>query len=238
MYAVIKTGGKQYRVAVGDKLKVEKLTAEEGSTIELDQVLMVSDDKDIRIGAPLLEGVSVSALVKSHGRGDKIKVVKIRRRKHSRTQMGHRQDYTELEITSIAGKGAVATKKTAAKKAAPKKQADKKQADEKAAGKKPAAKKATAKKQPAKKAPKDTDLTRIEGIGPKINGILNDHGVSSFADLAATKADQIKTWLTEAGSQYNRADPTTWPEQAALAAKGDWEALDKLQDELDGGVRK
>ncbi|RTZ59852.1 MAG: 50S ribosomal protein L17, partial [Gammaproteobacteria bacterium] len=72
----------------------------------------------------------------------------------------------------------------------------------------------------------------------KISGILNDHGVSSFADLAAAKADQIKEWLTEAGNQYNRADPTTWPEQAALAAKGDWDALEKLQDELDGGVRK
>ncbi|RTZ60370.1 MAG: 50S ribosomal protein L21 [Gammaproteobacteria bacterium] len=236
MYAVIKTGGKQYRVAVGDKLKVEKLTAEEGSTVELDQVLMISDDKDIQIGAPVLEGVSVSALVTSHGRGDKIKVVKIRRRKHSRTQMGHRQDYTELEITSIGGKGAAAAGKAAAKKAAPKKTADKKTADKKPAAKKADDKKPAVKK--ARKAPKDTDLTKIEGIGPKISGILNDHGISSFADLAAAKADQIKEWLTEAGNQYNRADPTTWPEQAALAAKGDWDALEKLQDELDGGVRK
>ncbi len=101
MYAVIKTGGKQYRVAEGNVLRVEKLLAEAGSTIEIDQVLMITNGDDIKIGTPLVAGGKVMAMVNSHGRGDKIRIVKFRRRKHSRKQMGHRQSYTELKITSI-----------------------------------------------------------------------------------------------------------------------------------------
>lgn len=103
MYAVMVSGGKQHRVAEGDVLRVEKLAVEEGSTVELDKVLMVADGDDIKIGAPYLDGGKVTATVKAHGRGDKIKIVKFRRRKHSRKQMGHRQHYTELQITGIAG---------------------------------------------------------------------------------------------------------------------------------------
>lgn len=103
MYAVIVTGGKQYRVAEGDVLRVEKLPVEAGESVELDKVLMVADGEDIRMGAPYLDGGKVSATVKSHGRGEKVKIVKFRRRKHHRKQMGHRQDYTELQITGIAG---------------------------------------------------------------------------------------------------------------------------------------
>ncbi len=103
MYAVIKTGGKQYRVAEGDVLRVETLPVEEGGTIEIEEVLMVANGDDIKVGAPYLDGSKVTATVKSHGRGDKIKIVKFRRRKHSRSQMGHRQNYTELQITGIAG---------------------------------------------------------------------------------------------------------------------------------------
>lgn len=103
MYAVIKTGGKQYRVAAGDKLRVETLNAAEGDSIELNDVLMVADGDDVKIGAPIVEGASVSATVKAHGRGKKIEIVKFRRRKHSRKQQGHRQNYTELEITAING---------------------------------------------------------------------------------------------------------------------------------------
>lgn len=101
MYAVIKTGGKQYRVTEGDTLKVEKLTAEVGADVELDQVLMIANGDDIKIGAPLVAGGKVTAKVKSHGRGDKVKILKFRRRKHSMKRMGHRQSYTELEITGI-----------------------------------------------------------------------------------------------------------------------------------------
>lgn len=103
MYAVIVTGGKQYRVAEGDVVRVETLAVEEGSTVELDKILMVADGDDVKVGAPYLDGSKVTATVKSHGRGDKIKIVKFRRRKHSRSQMGHRQNYTELQITGIAG---------------------------------------------------------------------------------------------------------------------------------------
>jgi large subunit ribosomal protein L21 len=102
MYAVIVTGGKQYRVAEGDTLRVEKLGAEQGASVELDKVLMVADGDDIRIGAPYVDGGKVTATVAGHGRGKKIKIVKFRRRKHHRKQMGHRQDYTELKITGIS----------------------------------------------------------------------------------------------------------------------------------------
>mgnify|MGYP001552866783 FL=1 len=106
MYAVIKTGGKQYRVSVGDVLRVESLLAEEGSSVELDDVLMVADGDDIKTGSDVAEGTTVSASVRSHGRGDKIRVYKFRRRKNYRLTQGHRQNYTELEITAIGGKGA------------------------------------------------------------------------------------------------------------------------------------
>jgi large subunit ribosomal protein L21 len=101
MYAVIKTGGKQYKVSEGQTLKVEKIAADEGAKIEIDQVLMVADGDNIKVGAPLLAGGKVTATIKSHGRGKKVDIVKFRRRKHHRKQMGHRQSYTELEITGI-----------------------------------------------------------------------------------------------------------------------------------------
>ena len=102
MYAVITTGGKQYRVAEGDTLRVEKLDAEEGSTVEFDTVLMVGEGEDVKIGTPVVEGARVSATVKGHGRGKKSEIIKFRRRKHHRKQMGHRQDYTEVQITGIS----------------------------------------------------------------------------------------------------------------------------------------
>ncbi len=101
MYAVIVTGGKQYRVSQGDKVRVEKLDAAEGDSVELDQVLMIVDGDDIKIGAPVLEGGKVTAEVKAQGRGDKVNIIKFRRRKHHMKRQGHRQAYTELEITGI-----------------------------------------------------------------------------------------------------------------------------------------
>ncbi|MDH3713817.1 MAG: 50S ribosomal protein L21 [Gammaproteobacteria bacterium] len=103
MYAVIKSGGKQYKVATGDKLRVELLDNAEGDTVELDSVLMIADGDAVKVGTPYVEGGKVAAVVKGHGRGKKIEIVKFRRRKHHRKQMGHRQSYTELEITSITG---------------------------------------------------------------------------------------------------------------------------------------
>ncbi len=101
MYAVIVTGGKQYRVTKGETLKVEKIVAEEGAEIELDKVLMIADGDKLSIGAPELDRSSVKAKIVSHGRGKKVTIIKFRRRKHHRKQMGHRQSYTEIEITAI-----------------------------------------------------------------------------------------------------------------------------------------
>ena len=102
MYAVIQTGGKQYRVAQGSTLKVEKLDAETGASVELDRVLMVADGDDIRVGAPFLEGGKVTATIKGHGRGKKVTIVKFRRRKHHMKRQGHRQAFTEIEVTGIS----------------------------------------------------------------------------------------------------------------------------------------
>jgi len=103
MFAVIKTGGKQYRVSQGDKLRIETLDAEAGDAVNLDQVLMVGEGDKVTVGEPLISGASVSAKVLTHGRGKKVDIVKFRRRKHYRRQMGHRQNYTEVEITGIQG---------------------------------------------------------------------------------------------------------------------------------------
>lgn len=102
MYAVIKTGGKQYRVTEGETLKVEKLIVDEGASIELDQVLMVCDGDNVKVGTPMIDGGKVTATIKSHGRHKKIEIVKFRRRKHHQKRTGHRQYYTELEITGIS----------------------------------------------------------------------------------------------------------------------------------------
>lgn len=102
MYAVIKTGGKQYRIQVGEKLKVEQLQAEPGSELVIDQVLMVADGDNVSVGSPLVEGAKVNAKVLEQGRHDKIRIFKMRRRKHYQKHQGHRQNYTEIEITGIS----------------------------------------------------------------------------------------------------------------------------------------
>lgn len=102
MYAVIKTGGKQYRVEVGNKLKIEQIVAEAGSDLVIDQVLMVSEGENTSIGKPFLESAKVSATVVGHGRHDKIRIFKMRRRKHYQRHQGHRQNYTEIQITDIS----------------------------------------------------------------------------------------------------------------------------------------
>ena len=103
MYAVIKTGGKQYRVASGEKIKVEQIAADVGQEITFDQVLAVGSGSDLKVGAPLVSGATVVAKVVAHGRHDKVRIFKMRRRKHYQKRQGHRQDYTELEIGTING---------------------------------------------------------------------------------------------------------------------------------------
>ncbi len=161
MYAVIKTGGKQYRVANGDVIAVEKLAGEPGSVISLAPVLMLNDDKSSTVGTPIVEGAAVSAEVLEQTRGDKIIVFKKKRRKGYRRTIGHRQDITVLRITDVTGKAKAAPKRAAkaaekpAEEAKPAKEAEKpaaaKPAAKKAAPKKPAAKKAAPKKPEAKK---------------------------------------------------------------------------------------
>jgi large subunit ribosomal protein L21 len=101
MYAVIKTGGKQYKVAAGEKLKIESMGVEVGEQVTLDQVLMVVDGANVSIGSPTVAGAKVEATVLSHGRGKKVKIFKLRRRKHYKRQQGHRQNYTEVVIGDI-----------------------------------------------------------------------------------------------------------------------------------------
>ncbi len=169
MYAVFRTGGKQYRAEKGDVLRLEKLDAGEGDTVSFDEVLLVGEGADIKVGNPLVAGTTVSGKVLRQGKSKKVPVVKFKRRQNYLRQGSHRQFFTEVEITAIGGKAPAkkaekaeaeakpaakkATKKKAAKKTAAKKTATKKAAAKKTASKKTAKK--AAKKKVAKKAAKD-----------------------------------------------------------------------------------
>jgi large subunit ribosomal protein L21 len=102
MYAVVKTGGKQYKVAAGEKLRIEQIAGDVGSEVVLDQVLMLADGDAVTLGTPLVSGASVKATVLAHGRGDKVRIFKLRRRKHYQKRQGHRQNYTEIKIEAIS----------------------------------------------------------------------------------------------------------------------------------------
>jgi len=230
MYAVIKTGGKQYRVSPGDMLKVESIDAEVGATIDFEEIMMIANGEDITVGTPTIASAKVAALVVAHGRAKKVEIVKFRRRKHHQKRTGHRQNFTQVQIQNINGEGAperVATPKTAeaeevaapAKKAAPKKEA---KAD------KPAAK--------AKSS--SDDLSKIEGIGPKAATALVEGGIASFSDLAEASVEDIQKILEEAEGRFSSLKPATWSKQAILAADGKWDELKTLQDNIDGGIEK
>jgi large subunit ribosomal protein L21 len=167
MYAVFRSGGKQYRASTGETLKLEKLDADEGAKVKFDEVLLVGDGSDIKVGSPLLSGSSVSATVLKQGKSKKVSVVKFRRRQNYLRQHTHRQFFTEVEITDISSGGKAAPKKAAEEAPAAKKAAEeapaakkatavKKPAAKKAATKKPSTKKAAAKKTAKKKAAKKT----------------------------------------------------------------------------------
>lgn len=205
MYAVVKTGGKQYRVAVGDKLKVESLNANEGDKVTLDHVLMIGDGDKIEVGTPTLDK-TVEATVLGNGRGKKLRIVKFRRRQNSRTRTGHRQNFTELEITAIGGKAA-------AKKAAPKpaKAQAPKKVDE--------PKKAAPKKPAAKADQGADDLTRISGVGPVIVGKLEGMGITTFQQVADFTADDIAR-IDEELNFKGRIERDEWVKQAKEFLKG------------------
>ena len=148
MYAVFRTGGKQYRAAKGDVLRLEKIEADEGATITFDEVLLIGEGADVKVGDPLLAGSSVSGKVLSQGKTKKVNVVKFRRRQNYLRQGSHRQFYTEVEITGISATGA---KKAASGKQAEEKPAAKDEGEAKPAAKKKAASKKTSKKKSAAK---------------------------------------------------------------------------------------
>ena len=201
MYAVIKTGGKQYKVAEGEYLRVEKIDAEAGDSVELSEVLMLVDGDTVTVGAPMVEGASVTATVREQGRGDKVKIIKFKRRKHYRRQAGHRQSYTELMIDSISASGAK-------KKAAPKKAAAAKPA--------PAPK---AKAAPKAKSTEADNLKLISGVGPVLEGKLHALGITTFQQVADFSPERI----TEVNEQLNfsgRIERDDWLSQAAILAAG------------------
>jgi large subunit ribosomal protein L21 len=164
MYAVFRSGGKQYRAAQGDVLRLEKIEADEGASLEFDEVLLLGDGNDIKVGSPLVSGGTVTAKVVRQGKSGKVPVVKFKRRQNYLRQGTHRQFFTEVEITGISGssksktassesgeKASAAAEKKVAKKPAAKKAAEKKPAAKKSATKKSASKKAAAKKTTKKK---------------------------------------------------------------------------------------
>jgi large subunit ribosomal protein L21 len=209
MYAVIKTGGKQYKVAPGEKIKVEQIAANVGQEVVIDQVLAVGDGAGLKVGSPLVAGASVRATVLAHGRHPKVRIFKMRRRKHYRKSQGHRQGFTEFFIGEVLdGSGNAAKAETPAPvNLAP------------------------------QKGGKD-DIEMIEGIGPKIANVLADNGITTFAKLADTEPQAISDMLKASGGRFSLAHTQTWPQQAALLRDGRIDEFKKLTDELVGGVRK
>jgi large subunit ribosomal protein L21 len=209
MYAVIKTGGKQYRVAAGEKIKVEQIAANVGQEIVIDQVLAVGSGGDLKVGAPWVTGATVTATVLSQGKHDKVRIFKMRRRKHYQKHGGHRQTYTELFVGQIGdGSGATAQ----------------------------AAMAAPVLRVPQKGGKDDIEL--IEGIGPKIAQVLANNGITTFAKLADTKPEAMSEMLKASGGRFSLANTASWPEQAALLRDGKMDEFKRLTDILVGGVRK
>nr|WP_319391571.1 50S ribosomal protein L21 [uncultured Cohaesibacter sp.] len=198
MFAVIKTGGKQYTVSPEDVIKVEKLEGEAGETVVFDSVLLVGGEGDAQVGAPLVEGASVAAEIVDQGRGRKIIIFKKRRRQNSRRRNGHRQYFTTVKISEILTGGKAPVK--AAKKATPAKE-------------EPAADTAPLFTAPAEK----DDLKKISGVGPVLEGKLNALGITSFAQIAAFTADDIAK-IDDALNFKGRIERDNWLEQAAAFA--------------------
>ena len=247
MYAVIKTGGKQYRVSEGDKLVVERLNADVGAMISLDEVLLLGGEDGVTAGAPTVDGASVTAELLELRKGKKIKVFKKRRRQNYRRTRGHRQYEALIRIAEIVAPGAkpkvkaekpapmseakaeakpaakTSEAKPAAKKAEPKK-AEPKKAEPKKAAKAEAAPRA---EKPAKAAPKKQaaakeagadDLTKLDGVGPAFAKKLNEAGVTSFAQIAGWNAAEIERLDGEISGLKTKADKGDWVAEAKKLA--------------------
>ena len=214
MYAIVEIAGQQFKVSKDLKVYVHRLANDEGSKVSFDKVLLLDDNGNVTLGAPAIEGASVEAKVLQHLKGDKVIIFKKKRRKGYKKRNGHRQYLTQILIEGIVTSGA--------KKAAPK-----------------AEKLVEATEEKAVKAPKASkkgdDLTIVEGIGPKAAEALVAAGIDTFVKLAAASAEEVKAILDASSNKVQHLDPTTWAQQAQLAADGKMDELKKLQDELNGG---
>ena len=203
MFAVIKTGGKQYRVAANDVLTIEKLEGAAGDTVEFNEILMVGEGAGATVGAPLVEGAMVVAEVVEQGRARKVIAFKKRRRQNSKRMRGHRQHQTIVKIIDILTGGAKPSKKAAVKK--------------EAAPKAEAAAAPTAAPLFTAPAGKPDDLTKIKGIGPVAAGQLAEQGITTFAQVAALSDADI-TRIDEA-MPFSADQITDWRDQAKALAK-------------------
>ena len=199
-FAIVESGGKQYRAVEGRTIEVDRLPVEAGNKLDFGRVLLMADGDDILVGTPTVSDILVKATVVDHIKGPKIDRFKYRPKKRIRVRGGHRQQYTRLMVDFI-GKPDEERKAESPKQAEAKKEAD--------------------------------DLVKIEGIGPKVSKTLNDAGITTFEALANTSVEDIQKILSYAGLKM--MDATSWPAQAKLAAAGDWDGLQKMQDELSGG---
>jgi large subunit ribosomal protein L21 len=213
MFAVIKTGGKQYRVAANDLLQVDRIAGEPGEIVQIGNVLAVGEGENVTIGVPFVDGASVAAEVVEQGRGPKVIAFKKRRRQNSRRKRGHRQLLTTVRIAEILLDGAKPSKKAAAKAEAK---------PEAAAEEKPAkAKKAKAEAAPAGTlfaAPEGEgdDLTKIKGVGKVAAGQLKEQGLTTFAQLAALTDEEIAR--IDAAMPFSAEQIGDWREQAKTLA--------------------
>ncbi|MCB9809796.1 50S ribosomal protein L21 [Candidatus Peribacteria bacterium] len=232
MIAVAHIGGHQAIVQVGDVLEVDRLAFAPGDTVTFEVMLLSEPDgKGFTAGQPVVAGAGVVAEVQEHTRGDKIRVYKMQKRKRYRKTLGHRSEYTVVVVKEIKTSGATPDFSSFGEAPA-----------------KPAKKPAVATVTPAavasekpvvqstpKAASKGDDLTRIEGVGPKIADLLTAAGYETYASVSAATVADLQAVLDEAGPRYSVHSPATWPEQAALAAAGDFSALTALQEQLKGG---
>ena len=197
-FAIVESGGKQYRAVEGRTIEVDRLPVDAGKKFDFERVLLMADGDDILVGTPTISDILVKVTVVDHIKGPKIDRFKYRPKKRIRVRGGHRQQFTRLLVDFIGRPD------------------EERQVETK----------------PEAEVEAD-DLTIIEGIGPKVASVLNDAGISTFEALSNARVEDLQQILDDAGLQMMDAD--TWPQQAKLAADGDWDGLKKLQDKLSGG---
>ena len=206
-YAIVESGGKQYKAVEGETIAVDRLPVEPGEEINLERILFFADGDQFSVGTPLLSGFEALVSVVENFRGEKVLAFRYSPKKRIRVHRGHRQDYTRLMIEYVGEAGG----------------AEKARAEKKAA----------AVAAPPEVQNEADDLTRIEGIGPKVAQALNAAGIVTFAALAESNVEDIQKIVNEAGLKM--MSPEGWIDQAKLAAAGDWKGFEKLQAKLMGG---